>query len=429
MRSSRAAVDLIVAHEVTSRAVYENKYVRPEWPGVQSGITVGIGYDLGYNTRDDIAKDWAGKLPDSTISAMQHYAGVTGEKAHAALPAARATIAVPWDPAMAVFMAVSLPKFEALALRACPGSEKLPAGCFGVLSSLTYNRGASFTKSGDRYREMRAIRAAIMEGRWNDVPEQIRSMKRLWPGVAGLLRRREEEAALWEASLRAAPVTAVDDDEPSRLDTGDDESEGPLDDEEPVTPAGNEGINVQPDSKYSFEASIVQRELIALKYFEVGEPNGDPGGKTVAGISAFMKDRGKPPNDGRITPELKAELTIAKNEKLPDGTPWSRPIAKSRATATAKDIAPKVASVNQTWYTKLWAYILGIPSAAVGLFKSVFGDYNDPSSYIYSVKSFFSAIPSEYYFLLVAVVCVLIFVQAKRTQDATVKDYNEGKIN
>jgi len=423
MRSSRAAVDLIVAHEVTSRAVYEKKYQRPEWPGVASGTTVGIGYDLGYNTVIDIANDWRGKLPIHVIEAMQNYAGVTGEKARVALPAARLQILVPWDAAMAVFMGVSLPKFEDKVLRACPGSEQLPAGCFGVLTSLTYNRGASFTKAGDRYREMRNIRAHVVAGRWDEVSGEIRSMKRLWPTVAGLLRRREEEAALWDASLRAAPVSAQRD-EPMRNDTGDDKDEGP---DEPVTPSGN--INVQPDSKYSFEAEIVQRDLISLKYFEVGEPNGDAGGKTVAGIAAFMTDRGKDPNKGRITPELKAEIAAAKLEKLPDGTPWSRPIAKTRAEATAKDIAPKVESVNQTWYTKLWAYILGVPSAAVALFKSIFGDYNDPTSYIYSVKSFFGAIPSEYYLFAVAAGAVVILIYAGRAQNATVKAYNEGKIN
>ena len=139
----------------------------------------------------------------------------------------------------------------------------------------------------------------------------------------------------------------------------------------------------------------------------------------------YLKD----PNQGRVTPELKAELSRAKAERLPNGDPWSRPIAPSRANATAKDIAPKVESVNQTWYAKLWAYVMGIPAAAIGLFKSLFGDYNDPSSYIYQVKSFFSAIPVEYYAFVAAGIAGLILYQATKAQNATVKSYNEGKIN
>ena len=46
MRSSQAAFDLIVKEEVSSEAVYRKKYQRPEWPGVNSGATVGIGFNL-----------------------------------------------------------------------------------------------------------------------------------------------------------------------------------------------------------------------------------------------------------------------------------------------------------------------------------------------------------------------------------------------
>lgn len=435
MRSSRAAVDLIVAHEVTSEAYYRKHYQRPEWPGVQSGITVGIGYDLGYNTREDINNDWHGRVPQSVVNAMQSFAGLKGADAKAKLSAAQHLIVIPWEAAMAVFMAVSMPKFEALALRACPGSEKLPAGCFGVLTSLTYNRGASFTKArapndhNDRYREMRNIRALIVTGKWDEVPKEIRAMKRLWPNVAGLLRRRDEEAALWESSLRAAPPLSQVPLPVPRPDTGDDKDEGP------VTPPGNEtevepSLNVQPEtSVYSLEVELIQRQLIDFKYFEVGDPDGKMGGKFVAGVAAFMTDRGKDPNRGQLTPELRAELAAAKQDRLPDGRPWTRPIAPTRANATAKDIAPKVESVNQTWYAKLGAWILGLPSAAVGVFKSLFGDYNDPASYIYQVKSFFGAIPTEYYFLAIAGIAFAILYFASKSTSATVKAYNEGKIN
>lgn len=431
-RSSKAAVDLIVAHEVTSRAVYEKQYRRPEWPGVASGITVGIGYDLGYNSAATILNDWRDYLPPNVIREMQKYAGVTGSAAKQVLSQARRYIDVPWDAAMAVFTNTSLPKYEAMALRACPGAEKLPAGCFGVLASLTYNRGASFTKSGDRYREMRNIRGHIATGRWDMVPTELRSMKRLWDirKVPGLHRRRDEEAALWMQSLSAARTQLI---EPvsGREDTGDEKDFVGDVSAPPVTPAGNDGpINVQPSrAEYSMEVELVQRALIELKYFEVGDPDGLRGGKFVAGVAAFMNDRGKDPNQGKLTEELKLELSRAKAERLPSGEPWSRPIAPARANATAKDIAPKVESVNQTWYAKLWAYVVGIPAAATGLFKSLFGDYNDPSSYIYQVKSFFGAIPVEYYAFVVAGFAGLILYQATKAQNATVKGYNEGKIN
>lgn len=422
MRSSRAAVDLIVRNEVSSKDIYDRKYQRPEWPGLQSGITIGIGYDLGYNTAADILHDWATHLAPDVIRAMQKYAGLKGAAAHAALAEARAEIIVPWDAAMAVFMSVTLPKFEATALRACPGSEKLPAGCFGVLSSVVYNRGAGgFSNPNSRYTEMRNIRAHILTGRWDLVPGELRAMKRLWenPPVVGLLRRRDEEAALWQASLHAAPQPV--DDAPGRTDSGDER------DEDAVTPEGNH-INVQPShGVYSLEVELIQRKLIDMKYFEVGDPDGKIGGKFVAGVAAFMTDRGKDPNRGQLTPELKAEIAKASAERLPDGTPWTRPISPTRANATAKDIAPKVASVNANWYQKLIAWVMGLPALVGAGVKALFG--NDPSSYIGQVKDVLASIPTEFWLLGVAGLAAAVYFAAKVAQDATVKDYNEGKIN
>jgi hypothetical protein len=52
------AIDLIIAFEVGSPEVYHAKYRRPIWPGAASGVTVGIGYDLGHTAPRVIALDW-----------------------------------------------------------------------------------------------------------------------------------------------------------------------------------------------------------------------------------------------------------------------------------------------------------------------------------------------------------------------------------
>ena len=56
--------------------------------------------------------------------------------------------------------------------------------------------------SGDRRREMRAIARAVARGDVAEIARQIRAMKRLWvgKGLDGLLKRREGEAALVEAT-------------------------------------------------------------------------------------------------------------------------------------------------------------------------------------------------------------------------------------
>ena len=45
---SGQAFDLIVEFEVTGEQAYTQRYRRPVWPKGQSGVTIGIGYDVGY---------------------------------------------------------------------------------------------------------------------------------------------------------------------------------------------------------------------------------------------------------------------------------------------------------------------------------------------------------------------------------------------
>src|SRR5262245_27450735 len=42
------AVSFIGRHEVGSRKLYDLNASRPTWPGGASGVTIGVGYDLGY---------------------------------------------------------------------------------------------------------------------------------------------------------------------------------------------------------------------------------------------------------------------------------------------------------------------------------------------------------------------------------------------
>lgn len=416
MRSSKAAVDLIVSEEVSSKARYESHYQRPEWPGGASGVTVGIGYDLGYSTPERVMLDWKDYLPPDVVQAMQSVAGLTGMAARAALAGVRGQILVPWDAAISVFMKIDMPKWESIVLRACPGSEKLPAGCFGVATGLAYNRGASFSKEGDRYTEMRAIRMSIASGEWDKVPGRLRDMKRLWPNVEGLQNRREHEADLWERSLAAykPDPSSLD---TARVDTGDDHE---------VTPEGNDPdspLNVQPvRGRYDPEVEAIQKQLAAMHYHEVGLVDGISGGKLKGAIAAFMTDRNKAAV-GDVTPEFKAELAKAAEEG------WSRPISPARANATAKDIAPNNPSVSSQWYQKLFAYVLGAPAALTAGFKAVFGEQTDPTGYVAAVKNFFGSIPPEYYWLAVTGVAIAVLYQAKKAQDATVKAYQQGKIN
>ena len=217
---SQKAIHLVVSEEVSSKSTYEKLYRRPEWPGGSSGVTIGIGYDVGAGVKDktQLWADWRGHIPDHMIAALEPAIGVTGERARALTARLRDKVDVPWDAAMAVFERADIPRWYALCAKALPNFEELSPDCKGALVSLAYNRGASFTKqrdpgdSQDRYREMRAIRQHMAERRFEHILNEFRSMKRLWKGkgLAGLLARRDREASLFEGGLKelAKPIPA-----------------------------------------------------------------------------------------------------------------------------------------------------------------------------------------------------------------------------
>lgn len=199
---SEEAFDLIVEFEVTSRSVYEKKYRAPTWPGFESGVTVGIGYDVGQTSAAIVQSDWSGVIPAAMLNALRTAVGVTGPAAQQRALQLRSTVDISFNSAIKVHSNQVIPRWVAVVESALgPNTSQLGPDCLGALVSLTYNRGASFAKSGDRYSEMREIRACIASRRFAKIPEQIRSMKRLWPATSGLPGRREREAVLFEKGL------------------------------------------------------------------------------------------------------------------------------------------------------------------------------------------------------------------------------------
>lgn len=207
MRSSQAAFDLIVREEVSSKDVYQRKYQRPEWPGEQSGPTVGIGYDLGQTDAATIRADWKGRVPAAMLEVMASCSGHKGTAGRIKTAQVRDDILIPWDTAIAVHKERVIPRWEARLAAALPNVDKLSPDSIGALLSLIFNRGTSFNSAGDRYREMRAIKAHMASGQFQFIPTELRSMARLWPNLTGLQKRREAEAKLFEQGLRkpAAP--------------------------------------------------------------------------------------------------------------------------------------------------------------------------------------------------------------------------------
>ena len=198
------AFDLIVEFEVSSQQVYTRKYRSAVWPGGASGVTIGIGYDVGYTTAAQLDDDFGDLLPQTTIAALGRAIDVTGDAAQQVARSLAGIVDVAWDVAIRVHRERVLPRWIGLVERSLANTADLDDPSLGALVSLTYNRGASFGKAGDRYAEMRAIKDDMGRSEFDDVPAQLRSMKRLWPTVKGLQTRREREARLFERGLASA---------------------------------------------------------------------------------------------------------------------------------------------------------------------------------------------------------------------------------
>ena len=203
MRSSQTAVDLIVEEEVSSSALYTKLYSGFSWPGGASGPTVGIGYDTGYTTPDEILRDWAGLINSAGMAQLVIAQGKKSATAAVFVSQNKNSVVIPWSAAYLEFQNREIPKWEQKLAFALPNTDSLTADSFGALVSLIYNRGTGgFTLPGERYSEMRAIKACMANKLYDKIPAQIRSMKRLWTN--GLVTRREREAALFERGLAVA---------------------------------------------------------------------------------------------------------------------------------------------------------------------------------------------------------------------------------
>jgi hypothetical protein len=193
---SDEAVKMMIDAEIGGDASYK-KY--PHWVGASGGVTIGIGYDLGYVLLDQFKADWSPYLAQVDVGNLAGSVGIKGESAKVLIPPL-SSIEIRWDDAMAVFYA-TLPQWAAALERNLPNVRELPPDAYGALLSLVYNRGTPFKSSGDRFTEMREIRSLMGKKEYTGIPQQLRLMKRLWPSLPKLVLRREKEALLFEKGL------------------------------------------------------------------------------------------------------------------------------------------------------------------------------------------------------------------------------------
>jgi GH24 family phage-related lysozyme (muramidase) len=204
---SKKSLDLILEFEVGGGENYYNKFLKnPGWPGEQSGVTIGVGYDLGYVNKTEFSEDWK-DLPKETFDRLYKVVGIKGYNTKNLIRGLK-DITIPWELALKVFNNKTVTKFWNLTKQTFPNFDNLPEDAKGGLVSLVFNRGAAL--EGDRRREMKLIRDGMKlvsnydQKALSFIANQIRNMKRIWIGGSiekGMSRRRDAEAKLIEESL------------------------------------------------------------------------------------------------------------------------------------------------------------------------------------------------------------------------------------
>jgi GH24 family phage-related lysozyme (muramidase) len=198
---SKKSIDMIINHEIGGKAYYEKVLQKPTFPGGQSGVTIGLGYDLGYNTDKQFLEDWSDKLNLNFLTPLRKVIGLKGESAKQMLKGEILQVRVPYNAAYEVFIKKSLPRYYAMTKAIYPQLETLNEDTRGALVSMIYNRGNKI--EGDSRKEMKAIVDLVAKKDYEGIADQIERSKRLWEnkGLDGLVKRREEEADLILQSL------------------------------------------------------------------------------------------------------------------------------------------------------------------------------------------------------------------------------------
>lgn len=201
---SQQAIDLVVSNEISNRDTYDRLASHPTALGGLSGVTIGIGYDLGYVSANKFRSDWRPFLSPEELDRLSEAVGVRGPAAKT-LALKLKDISVPYDNAAAQFVSVKLPEYASQLDASLPNVSDLSADSYGALVLLVAERGTGFDKPGDRFQEMRTIKQLMIDNHYEGIPSQIRQMKRLFQNTPGLIVRLEAVAKLFEEGLNAQP--------------------------------------------------------------------------------------------------------------------------------------------------------------------------------------------------------------------------------
>jgi N-acetyl-anhydromuramyl-L-alanine amidase AmpD len=162
---------------------------------------------------------------------------------------------------------------------------------------------------------------------------------------------------------------------------------------------------------------FVQQRLRALGYYEVGNIDGDFAGRTEDALVTFKRHNGLPPT---------TDLDDATLRALADASP--REIGETRARATPKELRKSVPAVRQAGRSKLLAWLLGAPSAALAVLQGIAANVSSVMSELAPIIGWLSAVPGWLWALAIVGIAAGIWWSARRAEAETVDAYRVGRL-
>jgi hypothetical protein len=136
---TRGAVEFLIKVEDVPKHAY--------WPTGMSGVTLGVGWDMGYHSLDELRQTWA-SLGTDVLARLAVAVGKKGRAAQALVPQLE-SIVVPQSLSIQV-LACSLDNFYyPFVIHLFPGLERLPPEVQIVFISIVFNRGPNMGRDPD----------------------------------------------------------------------------------------------------------------------------------------------------------------------------------------------------------------------------------------------------------------------------------------
>ena len=198
---TQEGIDAIIDFEVGGGKYYEDYLSGVCRPNTgDSGITIGIGCDLGHLSKEEFEREWKEFLAPETFNKLMKVIGFRGWNAEDT-QSGLSSVYIPFSTALTHFSKYTLPKWIERSRKLWPNWDSLLPLQRTALLSIAYNRGTSLT--GARREEMREIVERLKEGNLQGIPLLIRNMSH-WHTLNGLQIRRHKEAILFESPVQIA---------------------------------------------------------------------------------------------------------------------------------------------------------------------------------------------------------------------------------